>query len=391
VKLFFDDEEFDAQFARAVGKTYLGMADVGECFVTAARITPGDYASWAQEWRATAEGVGAIAESAAGKGHLRSAGEAYLRACEYWRSSYFFDRVDLADAGLLDAWCAMRDAFRAGIEALGLDAEVVSIPYEGTELDGYLLRPADGPGPWPTVVTAAGYDSPIEEYFAFNAVGALRRGFAVVMFDGPGQGSALYEKGLVFRPDYEAVFTPVVDWVAGQAGVDPHRLVISGRSFGGYLAPRAASAEHRFRALIADPGLYDLGAAARARMPAELWKQIESADPEADDVFAAMFEKDPRRERWFMLRAVAHGARTVPEYMRMLSEYAVPAGDIVSPTLVTAQPDDQETRRLYDAITAPKVLVEFAADEGAWGHCEGAAPALYDQRTYDWLDEVLPR
>jgi hypothetical protein len=142
------------------------------------------------------------------------------------------------------------------------------------------------------------------------------------MFDGPGQGSALYEKGLVFRPDYEAVFTPVVDWVAGQAGVDP--------------------------------------------------------------------EKDPRRRRWFMLRAVAHGARTVPEYMRMLSQYAVPAGDIVWPALVTAQPDDQETRRLYDAITAPKVLVEFAADEGAWGHCEGRGAGPVRPTTYDWLDEVLP-
>jgi hypothetical protein len=206
-----------------------------------------------------------------------------------------------------------------------------------------------------------------------------------------GQGSALYEKGLVFRPDYEAVFTPVVDWAVGQPGVDRDRLVLSGRSFGGYLAPRAASAEHRFRALVADPGLYDLGAAARAMLPAELWKQVESADQAAEEAFAAMFEKDPRRERYFMLHAVAHGATSAPEYLRKLTEYVVPADDIVSPTLVTAQPDDHETRRLYDAITAPKILAEFAPDEGAWGHCEGAAPALYDQRIYDWLDQVLAR
>jgi hypothetical protein len=211
------------------------------------------------------------------------------------------------------------------------------------------------------------------------------------MFDGPGQGSALYQRGLVFRPDYEAVFTPVVDWAVEQPGVDGDRLLLSGRSFGGYLAPRAASGEHRFRALVADPGLYDLGAAARASMPAELWKQVESADPRADEAFAAMFANDPGRERYFMLRAVAHGATSAAEYLRKLTEYVVPADLIVSPTLVTAQPDDRETRRLYDAITAPKVLVEFAPEEGAWGHCEGAAPALYDQRTYDWLDRVLGR
>ena len=39
MKLFFDDTEFDAQFARTVGKAAVGTADVGECFATANRVT----------------------------------------------------------------------------------------------------------------------------------------------------------------------------------------------------------------------------------------------------------------------------------------------------------------------------------------------------------------
>ena len=62
MKLFFDDTEFDAQFARTVGKAAVGMADVGECFATANRMTDGDYASWRDCWHATAERVEGIAD-----------------------------------------------------------------------------------------------------------------------------------------------------------------------------------------------------------------------------------------------------------------------------------------------------------------------------------------
>ncbi len=52
---FFSDKEFETQFLRLLGGTVYGCADIGECFATAARITDGDYESWWQEWRKTAE------------------------------------------------------------------------------------------------------------------------------------------------------------------------------------------------------------------------------------------------------------------------------------------------------------------------------------------------
>jgi hypothetical protein len=135
------------------------------------------------------------------------------------------------------------------------------------------------PGRTPTVVTVAGYDSPIEEYYAFNAVGGTSRGYAVLMVDGPGQGSALYDQGLVFGPDYEVVFAAILDLATERPEVDRERIALSGRSFGGYLAPPAACFENRVRALIADPGLYDLGAQVRAMVPSELWAQVEASQP----------------------------------------------------------------------------------------------------------------
>jgi hypothetical protein len=153
------------------------MADVGECFAAASRMTAGDYGSWRDAWHATAERVERIADEAASAGRRRSAGEAYLRASEYHRASYFFDRVDLTGSFLHSAWEATRRTFRAALDHLGVDVEDVTVPYEGTTLTGYLVRPeGTAARPYPTVGTVAGYDSPIEEYYAFNVVGGARRG-----------------------------------------------------------------------------------------------------------------------------------------------------------------------------------------------------------------------
>jgi hypothetical protein len=117
MKVFFDDSEFDAQFARTVGKSVVGMADVGECFAAASRMTPGDYGSWRDSWHSAAQRVEHIAEEAAKAGRRRSAGEAYLRASEYHRASYFFDRLDPAGSFLRSAWEATKRTFQHGLRS----------------------------------------------------------------------------------------------------------------------------------------------------------------------------------------------------------------------------------------------------------------------------------
>ena len=50
MKLYFDDEDFDGQLQRSVGKADSGMANVGECLAIAQQITPGDRDGWHQAW-----------------------------------------------------------------------------------------------------------------------------------------------------------------------------------------------------------------------------------------------------------------------------------------------------------------------------------------------------
>jgi pimeloyl-ACP methyl ester carboxylesterase len=81
----------------------------------------------------------------------------------------------------------------------------------------------------------------------------------VVTYDGPGQGAALREQALVFRPDWEDALT--------RAEIDPDRLVLLGYGLGGYLTARAAAHEHRLAALILDDGLYNYYDAQTQAMP----------------------------------------------------------------------------------------------------------------------------
>ncbi len=111
--------------------------------------------------------------------------------------------------------------------------------------------------------TASGCD------FASGAA-ALRRGYNVLAFDGPGQGAVILEQGVPFRPDWETVVKVVVDYALTLPEVDPVKLVLLGWSFGGYLAPRAAAKEHRLATCISDCGPYDLGEASMERVPAFL-------------------------------------------------------------------------------------------------------------------------
>ena len=128
-------------------------------------------------------------------------------------------------------------------------AERVVIPLHRPVAARILFRAADDNQRRPTLIITGGYDSTAEEAYFFSGAAAVARGYTCLVFDGPGQGAALIEDGLVFRPDWESVIRPVVDFAISRPEVDPARIALLGISFGGYLAPRAASGEQRLAAV----------------------------------------------------------------------------------------------------------------------------------------------
>ncbi len=242
MSLFFKDPMYDRQATGVLAFTYYGGADLGECFTTVRRIQEGDAEGWYREWTATANRVFDLAEKSAAAGHQASAREAYLRACNYYRASYPFLFGTPADPRLIEAFDREVDAFLRAAALFEPPIEPVEIPYEGTTLPGYFYRAEDSGQPRPTLIATNGYDETVQGMHFGHAAAAVRRGYNCLIFDGPGEGRVLYKQGIHMRPDWKNVVTPVVDYaLSHHPEIDPARIVLIGWSFGGYLAPRAAS------------------------------------------------------------------------------------------------------------------------------------------------------
>ncbi len=392
--MFPEDPQFWFETLRLFGHAAYGGSDFGEVVAAASQVTAGDYDSWHDAYRALADRLYAEAADA---GPV-TARDLLLRASTYYFSAEFFLHGDPADPRIAAAYDRSVECFRRANVA-----EPVEIPYEGTVLRGYFYR-APGAGPKPVLIVHSGFDGSAEECHFMGAGAGAERGYHVLTFDGPGQPSAIRHDKLVFRPDWEHVVTPVVDFALGLDGVDPSRVVLLGISLGGVLAPRAAAFESRLAAVVAVDGVYDAGSAVTGLLPwdrDEIVRRANAAeDPEFDAILAAGREASSTL-RW----ACDHGryvlgAATDREFIAKYLEYTLENGvaeKIACPTLVCEAADDlffagdteTEPRRLYDHLNAPKTLMSFTAEEGADAHCHVGAQRLAAGRIYDWLDRTL--
>lgn len=385
MKLYFDDQNFDGQLQRVVGKADAGMANVGECLVIAAQITPGDRDSWYRAWSQFGLRLVEQADAAAAAGHPVSARGAYLRAAEYLRNAFFFHRENLDGPELRLAYGASVDAFRKAMPLMGHGTEILTGP-----LSGYLFTPAGAAGPLPTLLHIGGYDGTAEELYA-SVYPALERGYAFAAIDGPGQGATLYQQRIPMRPDWENVVPGLVDALIEHPQVDPTRIVLVGRSFGGVIAPRGASGEPRLAALVVDPGQYDMGAAVVGRLGPNAQ---HLNDPAAAPQFQALLQ-NPAMAAFLAPRMVTNGTPTVQAYFQDMTRYhnRDAAPKISCPTYVTDNETDHvstgQGQVLFDHLTCPKEFRRFTLAEGADGHCEGMAPIVFWTAAFDWLDGVV--
>lgn len=395
---FFKNPQFDFAIRGSLGDVYHRAADTGEVLATAARIRDGDAESWHREWYITAQRIQAIAEKSESAGHRVSARDAWLRAATYYHNATgTLDGTRDPDR-LLPTWRLHRAAFHRFTQLTDPVFEAVRIPYEGTKLVGYLLRPRRLEGRVPLVILNNGSDGPISGMWANGGMAATERGWLALVFDGPGQGEALLEQGLPFRPDWEKVITPVMEFVLGLDEVDPDRVAITGLSQGGYWVPRAVAFEHRIAAAVADPGVVDVSSAWMANLPKPLQKMLEQGEREQFEstMEIGMRMMSAEKRQILAWRGKPYGKKSVYDTFRAAMEYRIDANTarkIRCPVLITDPDREQfwpgQAQALYDMLECPRTLMRFTEAEGADWHCEPMGRGLCDQRIFDWLEDVL--
>src|ERR1700689_3832332 len=187
-----------------------------------------ELAAQANTYPEVIDGFLGLAERARGEG--RAIASAYYdRAAEFFLSATD-PRRPAARQRFLQA---MRTAY-------GVTPDL--IPFGSGSLPAYDLRPERQIGP--TVVMFGGFDSYVEEFLPLIAslVDAGRR---IVVFEGPGQGSALEDFGLTMIPEWEQPVGAVLD----HYGLD--NVAAVGISLGGGLVIRAAAFEPRISQVAA--------------------------------------------------------------------------------------------------------------------------------------------
>ena len=391
---FFQDEGFEFAALQVLGSAAYRMAEAGEVLATVQRITEADADSWFDEWMAMAKRVHAIAVESEGRGQIASACDAYLRAAVYAGAAFFYVLATKDPGRELATWRWHRAAFDKAMHLWPTPVAKVDVPYEGTHLHGYFWTA--GSERRPVVILVNGSDGPVSDMLSAGAIDAVARGYHAITVDGPGQGYALYEQHLYFRHDWEAVITPVVDFLLGRPDVDPDRIVLAGLSQAGYWVPRAAAYEHRIAAAVADPGVVRVGDSWTRHFPPEFLQMLDvGQDAEFDEIMAQVTQ-EPSIHLTAAKRLEPYGTNSMAAVLTELKSWDLTedASKITCPILITSPDDEQfwpgQSEELFELVTAPgKTLTRFTAEEGANWHCEPMAPQVRAQRIFDWLDGVL--
>jgi esterase FrsA len=189
---------------------------------------------WAAAWSAVADGYMAKASAASDP---KQADANYLRA---WRLYYFGQWPAPTSVGKQAAYQRAVEAYLLHAKYADPPLEVVRIPFEGSEIVGYLRLPANVARPVPLVLAISGLDSR-KETVAETYAAALAEGIGFFAVDSPGTGQAPLKAG----ENSDRMYSRVLDYLATRSEIDSGRILVHGQSFGAYWAAKLAHTEAR--------------------------------------------------------------------------------------------------------------------------------------------------
>ena len=218
----------------------LDPGDIREAF---ASIKTTDNDEWAAGFSAVADKYMNEAKALQASDPAKSDAD-YIRA---WRL-YSFGRWPVPSSpGKKKAYAEALEAFLAHAKMMDPPLEVVRIPFEGSEIFGYLRLPKNAKGPVPVVIAISGLDSRKED-LSENFGAVLPYGIGFMGLDSPGTGQAPIKAS----ENAERMYSKVIDYLQTRPEVDKSRIGVDGQSFGAYWATKLSILEHaRLKAVVA--------------------------------------------------------------------------------------------------------------------------------------------
>lgn len=387
---FFNDQAYHFQTLRALNDVKADGAEVGEVLEAVKRIREGNPQSWYEGWETIAEEVLTRAERYKDP---RSKGRAYLRAHNYIRTAEFF--LPPKDEKRIPSFQRGADLFYKGLDLLEVRYEKIRIPYtETNHLNAVYYPGPKGADDKPLLILVGGFDSTLEELYFVLGPAAYERGYNVLTYEGPGQGSVIRNHDLGFTPEWEKPTKAVIDkFLSGHKR--PPKMILAGMSLGGYFAPRAAAFEERIDGVVSYDVFFDGGEIARKTVPGFVdWLREKKYDRLIDllvsvkSAFSPSFAWGVSNGKWTMKTA---NARETMDAFRTYSLKEV-SSKIKQDVLILAGEKDhfiplQQLEEFRSSLTNAKSVTTVIYDSNSGGaeHCQLGAQALWHADFFDWL------
>ncbi len=368
-------------FNYQLNRTYAwSNGDLEELKIAAAKIT--DAVTWEKE-------LIKLAEKALQEKRTEHA-IAYYRMAEFFMYDGHPAKITTYDKAVNLFYDYYADLFKSGMIKRDL------VPFGEAHLPVLYTIPEDGKFT-DTILLHGGYDSYMEEFVPMMLY-LRENGFAVYLFEGPGQGGALRKEGLTFISQWEIPVKAILDFY------NLNDVTIIGLSLGGMLAPRAAAFEGRIKRVVAwsllsnlfDLFLYDMPES--FQQVTRLLMKMENEEV-INLIMKNLMKKDPLIE-WATNHGMHNmGVYTPYEYLKKINQfqYMDVATEITQDFLLIGAEKDH-----FIPVEFCKPIIEelknvnsltyrlFTEKESAENHCNAGNTKLVLDTIINWIKVIKP-
>lgn len=385
---FFRDQEMNFTVLRALMGVYDEGATVGECLQVVRKTKDGDNETFVKEWQLLGKLNLQRAIAAQDKEDLIRAREYYFRASTYFKSAMI--SLNPLDTRHKDFWKLSVDCFEKAGTLLECAMETIQVELNGNALPCYFI-PAKKDKVCPVLFLVTGGEGSNTEMYFWMGAYALKNGYSVFLYEGPGNFSTMYTSRLTMMPNSEVPIGKALDVLCNRPDVDTDRIAMLGISFGGYLVARAAAFDKRIKALIPNSPLTNIHKMLISVLPSFIFKL-----PNWLLIFIKKYLMSYSDRATLDLLLWEGGTKTFKGGINILKEYSMEGleSKITCPTLALAGEGEgkefhKQAKEFIEKISSTRKLLHiFKNEEGAGSHCQVDNHRLMNEVVINWLNKI---